>query len=453
MYCLDKYTGAINWKYAVPASAPIHSTAAVAGGIVYFLADDGWVYALDASTGAPVWTTFIGNGAWDWSSPAVSGGHVFVASSVGRLYSLDAVTGLVRWFTIVGGSANAMIAVAAGKVFTGTHNFDMASPTLIALDEVTGAVLWQYDYHVWHPPVIGMINCNGVTVADGDLDTALEVYFGVHNWQGVGPQLVGLQEGSGTEEWALSIGGNSTSTPAFHNGRLFIGSDDGRLYAVRSVDQTIAWTFPTGGEIYSSPAVSGNGMVCFGSWDHKVYCVDEGTGTLNWSYYTGASRLYSSPAISDSMLFIGNENGKVYAFSSMPVPVDVKPMSCPNPLNVGSKGVVSAAIVGTAELDVLSIDPASVSLEGVPPMRWSQEAVTTSYQPLLGKSARLDCTTLGADGYLDLVFKFDTEAIGAALGTVSDGQVLVLQLTGNLKPEFGGTAIRGEDVVVIIEKK
>jgi hypothetical protein len=40
----------------------------------------------------------------------------------------------------------------------------------------------------------------------------------------------------------------------------------------------------------------------------------------------------------------------------------------------------------------------------------------------------------------------------ADLGEVNDGDVLVLQLTGNLKEEFGGTAIVGEDVVVILKK-
>jgi len=40
----------------------------------------------------------------------------------------------------------------------------------------------------------------------------------------------------------------------------------------------------------------------------------------------------------------------------------------------------------------------------------------------------------------------------AALGEAADGEVLILILTGNLKEEFGGTAIGGEDVVVILKK-
>ena len=56
------------------------------------------------------------------------------------------------------------------------------------------------------------------------------------------------------------------------------------------------------------------------------------------------------------------------------------------------------------------------------------------------------------DGYLDLVLMFDAQELVAALGEVSDGDVLVLHLHGNLKEEYGGTPIAGEDVVRIIKK-
>lgn len=35
---------------------------------------------------------------------------------------------------------------------------------------------------------------------------------------------------------------------------------------------------------------------------------------------------------------------------------------------------------------------------------------------------------------------------------VNDGETLILPLTGNLREEFGGTPIKGEDVVVIKKK-
>jgi len=134
------------------------------------------------------------------------------------------------------------------------------------------------------------------------------------------------------------------------------------------------------------------------------------------------------------------------------VPVDIKPTSCRNPLNVGSKGVLPVAILGTEDIDMTQIDPASVRLEGVAPLRWALEDVATPFEPYTGKEDAFDCTTEGPDGFLDLTFKFDTQEIVADLGDVEDGDVLVLQLTGNLMEEYDGTAIVGEDVVVILKK-
>jgi len=143
---------------------------------------------------------------------------------------------------------------------------------------------------------------------------------------------------------------------------------------------------------------------------------------------------------------------KVTVVHEIEVPVDIKPQSCPNPLNVKSNGVLPVAIVGTDELDVTIVDPASVRLIGVAPLRGSYEDVVTPFEPYLGKESQYDCTEEGPDGYLDLTLKFDIQEIVAALGDVNDGDVIALTLTGNLYEEYNGTPIVGEDVVIILKK-
>ena len=133
-------------------------------------------------------------------------------------------------------------------------------------------------------------------------------------------------------------------------------------------------------------------------------------------------------------------------------PLDIKPGSCPNPLNVKEKGVLPVAILGTGYFDVSQVDPASVLLEGVAPLRWSKEDVATPYEPIIGKVDAFDCNEYGKDGYMDLTLKFNAQEVVTALGDVMGGDVLVLHLTGNLKEEFGGTPFFGEDVVLIIRK-
>lgn len=134
------------------------------------------------------------------------------------------------------------------------------------------------------------------------------------------------------------------------------------------------------------------------------------------------------------------------------VPVDIKPGSCPNPLNVKSRGVLPVAILGTDTFDVTQVDITTIELEGVKPIHSSLEDVATPFEPFIGKNEASDCNSDGPDGFLDLTLKFDTQEIVAALGSVTDGEVRALTLTAKLKPEFGGRSIIGEDVVVILDK-
>lgn len=133
-----------------------------------------------------------------------------------------------------------------------------------------------------------------------------------------------------------------------------------------------------------------------------------------------------------------------------PVPLDIKPMSCPNPLRTRARGVLPVAILGADGLDVTTIDPATLRLEGVAPLRWSLRDVATPFEPWLGKAdCRADCTEAGPDGYMDLTLKFDAQEVVHALGDVANRECRVLTLTGNF---FDLRAIEGEDVVWIISR-
>ena len=126
------------------------------------------------------------------------------------------------------------------------------------------------------------------------------------------------------------------------------------------------------------------------------------------------------------------------------VAFDIKPQSCPNPLNVKDKGTIPVAILGTADFDVMNIDPVSLLFEGVAPIRWAVEDEAT---PVAGEQC--DCTTEGPDGFDDLTLKFDAQEVVAAIGLVNNGDELVLTITGNL---LDGTPIEGSDCVIIKSK-
>jgi len=123
--------------------------------------------------------------------------------------------------------------------------------------------------------------------------------------------------------------------------------------------------------------------------------------------------------------------------------VDIKPGNCPNPLNVKSSGVLPVAILGTADLDVTTIDPTSIRLAGVEPLRNGLEDVAGP----VSDSNDCNCIEAGPDGFLDLTLKFKTQKIVEAIGDVNEGDVLTLELTGVL---IGERPIEGADCILIV---
>jgi hypothetical protein len=110
-----------------------------------------------------------------------------------------------------------------------------------------------------------------------------------------------------------------------------------------------------------------------------------------------------------------SSNSFVYTISEptvIKVAIDIKPDSCPNHLNVNSKGngVLRVAILGSAEFDVFSLDIATITLEGVAPVRSGFEDVATRFD-----GEECECSTEGPDGFPDLTLKFKRRDILTAL--------------------------------------
>jgi hypothetical protein len=215
-------------------------------------------------------------------------------------------------------------------------------------------------------------------------------------------------------------------------------------------------SYDPNGELYPDPSHPWHGYLVSWEWDlDNDGEYDDATGeTVTMSFcdlglHVIGLKVTNSFDESDEVDTVVNV---VELPPEWPVALDIKPQSCPNPLGTNDKGVLPIAILGTGYFDVTMVDRATVQLEGVAPLRWALEDVSTPYEPFLGREDIYDCTEAGPDGFLDLVIKFDAQEMVAALGEVHDGDVLILQLTGYLKEEYGRTPIVGEDVVWIVDK-
>jgi outer membrane protein assembly factor BamB len=62
------------------------------------------------------------------------------------------------------------------------------------------------------------------------------------------------------------------------NGVAYVGSDDGKVYALSASSGIQVWSFTTGSAVVSSPAVA-NGVVYVGSFDRNLYAFDLAGGS------------------------------------------------------------------------------------------------------------------------------------------------------------------------------
>jgi parallel beta-helix repeat protein len=119
---------------------------------------------------------------------------------------------------------------------------------------------------------------------------------------------------TGRPVWNSTTGNWIVSSPAVANGRVYVGSDDGRVYCLDAATGTQVWNYSTGSPVSSSPAVV-DGKVYVGSYDNKIYCLDAATGLQAWNYTTGGT-VYSSPAVIGGKVFMGSEDNKVYCLNA-----------------------------------------------------------------------------------------------------------------------------------------
>ncbi len=125
-------------------------------------------------------------------------------------------------------------------------------------------------------------------------------------------------------EWRFRTNGEIESSAALDpdDGTIYIGSDDGNLWAIRP-NGTEKWRFPTGDLIDSSPIVDLDGTIYIGSLNGRVYAINP-NGTQKWFFATGG-QITSSPALGQAgFIHIGSNDGNFYTISQFADPRNFK---------------------------------------------------------------------------------------------------------------------------------
>ncbi|MBI4834070.1 MAG: PQQ-binding-like beta-propeller repeat protein [Planctomycetes bacterium] len=257
------------------------------------------------STNTPAANTFTGDQIW--SSPAIgSNGVIYFGCNNGNLYAM-ASNGTIRWTypTAEGDDIQSSPAIGAdGTIYFG----DMGGYVYALVDNGgSPTLLWTYQ-----------VPTTEAIYSSPNIDSQSNIYFGC-----IDGNLYSLNA-RGTFRWRFQTGGEIWSSPALTatgatTSIIYIGSNDGVLYAINS-NGSESWSYQTApaGAIRSSPAIGTNNRVYFCSVNGNLYCLDAVTGNpiLGWPVGVGAIE-YSSPALdSANNVYVGTAAGLLYSVAA-----------------------------------------------------------------------------------------------------------------------------------------
>ena len=110
--------------------------------------------------------------------------------------------------------------------------------------------------------------------------------------------------------WTFTTGGDIQSSPAVHNGRIFFGSNDNTLYCIDAETSDLLWSYTSTGDVMCSPTVSG-GFVYVGFENNYLKRFDVETGA--WAnMFLGTAGIRSAPAVVDGLIYFGSDDSYVH---------------------------------------------------------------------------------------------------------------------------------------------
>ena len=270
LYALNATNGAIIWSSLLGGYAP-WSAACYENGRVFAVNNDGMLRAFDGATGNSIWSVQL-PGQYDFSSaPTVFQGVIYVggAGSGGTVYAVSASSGAVLWTATVWNGQQSSPAVTADGVYV-----SYSCPNVYKLNPTNGAQIW------WYAP--GCTGGGGKTPA---------LYNGRLYVRDSEDRVFDSQTGTIISNF------NAKNTPAFSgnlgfflNGPHWFNSY-GTLEAHDVNTNQFLWSFSGDGFLQSAVLVVNN-YVYVGSSQGRLYAIDANTGQQVWTVNTGSSIPY-----------------------------------------------------------------------------------------------------------------------------------------------------------------
>jgi outer membrane protein assembly factor BamB len=314
VYAIDPLTGKEKWGFDDEEELkPMFCTPTYHEGFVLF--GEGFhtdkqsrVFCLDAKTGKKIWEFKTQSHAE--SKPAVSDGKVVFGAGNDGIYCVDLKTGKEIWHK-GGMHVDAPPAIWNGKVYVGSGK-SQEFPDLnriFCLNLTDGSEVWgeRLERSAYAPPI----------VEDGI------AYFGTGNGtfdkerDMLGGQLLARDAVTGKKIWDCPLPGTVMGKPASDRHLLYVGTRDGKLYAIDKARGDILWDRSLGSPVLASPALHLDPKTQRGE---LLFAIAEQSGLVGVSPYTGSpfwsadkSAFSSSPyvkAVSSPLITSTTVDGK-----------------------------------------------------------------------------------------------------------------------------------------------
>lgn len=133
--------------------------------------------------------------------------------------------------------------------------------------------------------------------------------------------VVAYNQESGQELWRIAIPYGVEASGTAIRDRLFVGSNNGKMYSIDLSLGTVLWTFDTKSEAVAEPLLF-DGTLYFISGSQSIFALDAATGKQLWTYNRQDTanlmtiRGGSKPAISNGILYVGFSDGSLVSFNA-----------------------------------------------------------------------------------------------------------------------------------------
>lgn len=121
--------------------------------------------------------------------------------------------------------------------------------------------------------------------------------------------------------WKFKTTGKIVGSPSVSNNKIFIGSEDGALYAIDKANGKQLWKFQSDAPIKSTPAINEN-LAFINNANGNIYAIDNASGKMLWSHNLRGEKVVdfwdyylSSPVVYRDLVIVGSGNGSVCALN------------------------------------------------------------------------------------------------------------------------------------------